>query len=100
MKGLASLVVALALSFATVWIQPSSDETAMYGSEGRLDETWLPREVAGWPAPFLADTPGISVTHKIGVEDTFRLGPFIGTLSFWFIVTLAVGALIRQRHRH
>lgn len=68
----------------------------MYGSEGQLDQIWLPREVAGWPAPFLADKPGISVPHKLGVEDAFRLGPFVGTLSFWFLVTLAVGAIIRR----
>lgn len=68
----------------------------MYGTEGPLRLNLLPREVAGWPAPFLADDPGTSVTHKVGVEDTFRLGPFIATLSFWFLIVSTTGALMRR----
>jgi len=102
-KVISPIVLALAVSLATAWINPSTDERAMYGNEGPLQQNWLPPKVSGWPAPFLADDPGTSVTHKIGFEDTFRLGSFIGTLSFWYLVILAARALIRPaihaRHR-
>ena len=94
-KMIAPFVLAFAISLGTAWISPATDEKAMYGLEGPLQENWLPREVSGWPAPFLADNPGISVTHNIGFEDNFRFGSFIGTLSFWFLVMLAAGALVR-----
>lgn len=67
----------------------------MYSTEGPLHLNWLPREVAGWPAPFLADDPGTSVAHKIGVEDAFRFGPFIATLSFWFLIISTAGTFMR-----
>ena len=95
-KLIAPFILAFAISFGTAWISPTTDEKAMYGLEGPVHENWLPRKVAGWPAPFLADNPDISVPHKIGVEDNFRLGPFIATLSFWFLVILAMGALLRS----
>jgi hypothetical protein len=94
-KVLALFALALAASLATAWSNPSTDEKAMYGHEGPLEQNWLPREVAGWPAPFLADDPSTSVTHRVGLEDTFRLGPFVGTLSFWFFFMSATRALIR-----
>ena len=68
----------------------------MYGTEGPLEQNWLPREVAGWPAPFLADDPGTSVIHKVSfVEDNFRLGSFVATLSFWFLIVSTVGQVLR-----
>jgi hypothetical protein len=99
LKVIGPVVTALAVSLATAWINPPTDEWAMYGHEGSPRENWRPRDVAGWPAPFLADNPGTSVPHKVGIEDTFRLGPFIGTLSFWFLVISAAQALIRSAIR-
>lgn len=96
LKLLSLLAVALAISIATAWINPATDERAMYGFEGPLEQNWLPREVAGWPAPFLADSPNTSVIHKLGVEDDFRPGPFAGTLSFWFLVVSAAARLRRR----
>lgn len=96
LKLIAQFALAFAISLSTAWIIPATDERAMYGFEGPLQRNWLPREVAGWPAPFLADNPGTSVTHKVGFEDTFRVGAFIGTFSFWFLVVLAAGALVRS----
>lgn len=96
LKLIAQIALASAISLSTAWINPATDEKAMYGFEDPLQQNWLPREVAGWPAPFLADNPGTSVTHKVGFEDAFRVGPFIGTLSFWFLVVLTAGALIRS----
>ncbi|KHL25787.1 hypothetical protein PK98_04010 [Croceibacterium mercuriale] len=91
----ATIVLALVASLATAWISPATDERAMYGLEGPLEANWRSRKVAGWPAPFLADDPGTSVPHHIGLEDTFRPGPFIATFSFWFLVISAVVRLAR-----
>lgn len=79
---------ALFLTCASALIHPASDERAMYGFEGPLEQNWLPRMVGGWPAPFLADSPDTSVPHQIGPEDHFRPGPFVADLAFWAIVTL------------
>lgn len=79
---------AMLLTCTSALIHPESDERAMYGLEGPLQQNWLPREVAGWPAPFLADSGETSVPHQIGPEDDFRPGPFVADLAFWAIVTL------------
>lgn len=102
-KVLWTVLLAFAVSLATAWINPSTDEKALYGLESPVEQNWLPRAVAGWPAPFLADNPGTSVIHKVGVEDTFRPGPFVATLSFWVVVISAiwssVGSFFRLRSR-
>lgn len=99
LRVLFSLFLALAITIATAWVNPITDERTMYGHEGPTEENWLPREVAGWPAPFLADNPGTSVIHDVGVEDVFRPGPFVATLSFWFLVVSATGRLARRARR-
>ena len=63
---LGSFALALAITVATAWVSTTTDERTMYGHEGLMEGNWLPREVAGWPAPFLADDPGTSVIHKWG----------------------------------
>ena len=84
-KAFWTLLLALAATLATAWINPATDEKALYGLEGPIEQNWLPRAVAGWPAPFLADDPGTSVIHQVGVEDMFRPGPFVASLSFWIV---------------
>lgn len=98
-KSLSSVLVALTISIATGWINPRTDERTMYGHEGPMKHNWLPREVAGWPAPFLADNPGTSVIHNVGVEDVFRPGPFVATWSFWFLVVSVLRRLGRWAKR-
>ncbi|MGE8135227.1 hypothetical protein ACQKO5_16600 [Novosphingobium subterraneum] len=90
---------ALLLTCASALIHPASDERAMYGFEGPLEQNWLPREVAGWPAPFLADSTATSVPHQIGPEDDFRPGPFIADLGFWALVVLGVMRVWRLLRR-
>ncbi len=90
-RVLSSMIFALVITAATIWINPTTDERTMYGHEGPVEQNWLPREVAGWPAPFLADNPNTSVIHNVGPEDNFRPGPFVATLSFWFLVVSAMG---------
>ncbi|RYZ73614.1 MAG: hypothetical protein EOP09_01620 [Proteobacteria bacterium] len=90
LKPIALAFAALAISVATISIRPPSDERAIYGTEGSAEQNAPLREVAGWPAPFIADDPGSSVTHRIGLEDNFRFGPFVATWSFWFLALCAV----------
>lgn len=103
-RALATAFVALLLTIASASINPTTDERAMYGLEGPLEQNWLPREVAGWPAPFMADSPGISVAHVIGPEDDFRAGPFLASFSFWFLVAsvllLLFGAMSNMRRQN
>lgn len=95
LRAFPPLILALAITIGTGSISSYTDEKAMYGHEGPVEQNWLPREVAGWPAPFLADSPHTSVIHKIGVEDDFRPGPFVASLSFWFLLVLAAARFAR-----
>ena len=100
LRSILSLLLALAITIATAWINPPTDERTMYGREGPVEQNWLPREVAGWPAPYLADNPNTSVIHNVGVEDNFRAGSFIATLSFGCIIVSALrrfGRWIRRK---
>jgi hypothetical protein len=92
-------VAALVLTTATAWINPPTDERALYGHEGSMEENLQPREVAGWPAPYLADSPNTSVIHQLGVEDDFRPGPFVASLSFWLLVSLGFARLMKRSAR-
>jgi hypothetical protein len=89
-------LAALLLALGSALFNPTTDERAMYGHEGPMEENLQPREVAGWPAPYLADSPNTSVIHKIGIEDDFRVGAFVATYSFWLLVSLATARLIRR----
>jgi hypothetical protein len=96
-RGASALLFALSLTAASLWLPTRSDERAMYGHEGPVEQNWLPRKLAGWPAPYLADNPNTSVPHQIGPEDDFRLGPFLATLSFWLLLSLAASGLLALR---
>ena len=99
MRALLTLVAALLLTVASAWIRPTTDEHAMYGWEGPPGLNYKPRPLAGWPAPFIADSPHTSVIMQIGIEDDFRPGPFLASLSFWLLIVLALGRAVR-RIRH
>lgn len=87
---LKTVLLALIISTATVRVTSVTDETALYVGEGSAGRDRQLRTVAGWPAPFLADDPSTSVIHELGIEDTFRPGPFAATLSFWIVSLMAV----------
>jgi hypothetical protein len=87
-------LVAVILSTGSAWIHPPTDERAIYGHEGPMEQNLQPRELAGWPAPYLADNPHTSVIHQLGLEDTFRAGPFVATFSFRLLVSLAARHLL------
>lgn len=92
-------LAALLLTAATAMMPYVTDERAMYGAEGPPDRNWQPRELAGWPAAFLADDPNTSVIHRIGPEDMFRPGPFVATLAFWTVVSGFAIKLVRRTRR-
>lgn len=96
-RGATALLFSLFLTAASLWVPTRSDERAMYGHEGPVEQNWLPRKLAGWPAPYLADNPNTSVPHQIGPEDDFRPGPFLATLSFWLLVFLATSRVLALR---
>lgn len=87
------------LTVASLIIHPPSDERAMYGFEGPVEQNLLVRKLAGWPAPFLADSPDTSVPHKIGPEDDFRPGPFVASCSFWLLLVQLVDCVRRRMAR-
>lgn len=95
-----AVFLAFVLSMWSLQIRPITSEYAEYGNVGSPAENWRPRLVAGWPAPFVADVPTISVPRQIGAEDEFRFGAFLGTFSFWLLVTLFLGSLVRIFNRH
>ncbi len=95
LRCLISPLLAVVLTLASISIHPASDEEALYGHEGALERYYLPREVAGWPAPFLADDPGTSVPHKIGMEDVLRPGSLVATWCFWFVVVIGLRKLLK-----
>ena len=51
LRSILSLLLALAITIATAWINPPTDERTMYGHEGPAEQNWLPRDVASLPGP-------------------------------------------------
>lgn len=92
-------LAALALTLASLLIRPATDEIAEYGNMGPPEENFRPRVVAGWPAPFVADRPSISVPRAPGPEDTFRGGAFLGSFSFWLWMVYALTSLVKRALR-
>jgi hypothetical protein len=99
----ARMIIATSLAFtltiASAFVPVSTDKRALYGHDGPLGQNWLPRELGGWPAPYLADNPNTSVPHKLGPEDVIRPGSFVATPSFWLLVSLALSWLLRAALR-
>jgi hypothetical protein len=98
-KFVGALGLAAILSLGSLWVHPATSEQAQYGNTGSPAENWRPRIVAGWPAPFIADIPTISVPRQIGLEDEFRPGAFLGTFSFWLLAVIAVRRARRRVRR-
>ena len=90
-------LAALGLTLASAKVVTTGDEVAQYGGEGTVSETFKPRELGGWPAPYLADSTATSVPHQIGLEDDFRPGPFVATFAFWLLIADAVARVLRRR---
>ena len=93
-------LVAAMLSIGSIAVRDNTSEMAVYNSEAELKDAVRGRLVAGWPAPFIADFPQISVQDKIGPEDVFRPGPATATFAFWYLIAaLLVAAAARTPPR-
>lgn len=92
----ATALAAVLLTMASLAVVTTNGERTMYGYEGGVSENFRPREQAGWPAPFLADSPDTSVVHQIGPEDELRPGNLVATLSFWLLVVIALRRFLRR----
>lgn len=90
-KAASAVAIAIILSILSLQIHPRTSEHTEYGNMGSPAENWRTRVVAGWPAPFIADIPTISVPRQVGAEDEFRLGAFLGSFSFWLLITIMLG---------
>lgn len=99
---IAQLSLAFLMTLLSLLVQDSDVEVASYGSEGNVADYLYPRPVAGWPAPFLADNPGTSVILQLGVEDNFRLWPFVADVGFWcwvvFLASKSGARIVRRKH--
>ncbi len=93
---------ALTLAIASSWIERYGPDQAVYCALGKSadgHEIWCPEPVlnAGWPAPFLYDTPGISVERQLSfMEDSFRSGPFLADSAFFALLLMAFSSLFSQ----
>lgn len=99
MRTVLIVIVAIILTLGSAGVVSRTDERAMYGWEGPVEQNWQARELAGWPAPYLADSPNTSVIHQVGPEDDFRAGPFVATLSFWLLLTLTAARFLDALRR-
>ncbi|WP_296680061.1 hypothetical protein [Novosphingobium sp.] len=88
---------ALLLTLCSLLVVSNNGERTMYGHEGLLNDNFLPREQAGWPAPFLVDSPDTSVLHKVGLEDDLRPFNLLASYSFWLLIVLGFFRLLRPR---
>lgn len=90
-------LAALGLTLASAKVVTTGDEVAQYGGEGTVSEMFKPRELGGWPAPYLADSTATSVPHQIGLEDDFRPGPFVASFAFWLLIVMGLDHVRRRR---
>lgn len=56
-----------------------------------------PLPTAGWPFPFLYDSPGTSVRGQLGVEDDFRPHWFLADAVILGALPAAVAFVVRRR---
>lgn len=94
MRGLTAILAGggLVLAALSLAVQSTGTDLILRGTEGPVEEAVMPRLLGGWPAPFLADSEGISVPRKLGPEDEFRPLPFLASWSFWYCVLAALRA--------
>ena len=93
-KLVAIALGAIVLTIATSRIERLGPDQAVYCALGKSadgHQIWCPEPVlnAGWPAPYLYDTPGISVERQLHfVEDSLRTGPFLADSAFFALLLI------------
>ncbi len=99
--GIAALVLALASSH----IARNGPDHGIYCAIGKVNGIDVycpePKRNGGWPAPYLFDSPGISIERQISFfEDDFRPGPFWANVAFYLLLLLGLQRVVaRLRHR-
>jgi hypothetical protein len=86
--------ISLVITLASFRVQRFGPEYGYLGSECKPDCKVMKRN-AGWPVPYVYDRMGVSVMDELGVEDEFRLIPFIFDLVIYFVALIVVAAFAR-----
>jgi len=85
------LILALLLTISTFLYQRPSQELIKSGTECSV-EYWMHcytiRKSAGFPLAYVFDSPGVSIENKLGVEDDFRLLPFVTNIWLFLILLM------------
>jgi hypothetical protein len=89
--------MAACLALLSAMIERRGPDHGVYCAIGKINgvDVYCPelKLNGGWPAPFLYDTPGVSVEWKLSVgEDDFRAGPYMANFAFYLLILLAVDA--------
>ncbi len=100
----AALVLALATvaALASSFIERFGPDQAIFCALGKSVEgydIYCPKPVlnGGWPAPFLVDEPGISVTNQLGFfEDHWRPWPLVANIAFYAWLIAGAGTALRR----
>ena len=82
-----ALVIVVLLSAASVGIQRQGPEVGVFSNlcgPNRNEACQHPLMNGGFPVGFFYDRPGIPVEDRLGLEDQFRLLPFLGDMVFYF----------------
>ena len=101
-KYIAIALGAFALTIATSRIERLGPDQAVYCALGKSvdgHQIWCPEPVlnAGWPAPYLYDTPGISVERKLHfMEDSLRTGPFLADSAFFALLLIGLSRIFSK----
>jgi hypothetical protein len=89
--------MAAGLALLSAMIERRGPDHGVYCAIGKVNgvEVYCPelKLNGGWPAPFLYDTPGVSIEWQLSIgEDDFRTGPYIANFAFYLLILLAVDA--------
>ncbi len=99
---LGALLLAVVFAAVSILCVRISPEIGAYGYNCGADGNqpcYKPRPCAGFPIPYLFDTPGVSREYAVALgEDELRPGAFALDVAIYGATLLALGTLW-QRHR-
>ena len=89
------VILAAGLAFMSSAIERRGPDHGVYCAIGKVNglDVYCPelKLNGGWPAPFLFDTPGVSMEWKLSIgEDDFRVAPYLADIAFYFLILLMV----------
>jgi hypothetical protein len=92
-------VIGLALTCASFAYQQMGPEIGVYGTECKDQPRGFcygPLLGAGLPMQYVLDQPGVSVMYKWGMEDNFRIAPFLLDVLFYSAIIYGSIKFIRR----